>query len=128
MSRNEHNEETSRGDSRTKRVLAAVGGLTLLVLLATSASNRAECAGPSAEVRMSPLFGFSPSALTVQWGTMVTWVNDDEIPHTVTSTEGVFASQSIHRDESFSFRFDVPGTYRYFSGFQPYMTGRIVVH
>jgi len=76
---------------------------------------------------MSPLFGFLPSTLTVQRGTIVTWVNDDELPHTVTSTEGAFASQAIRNDESFFFRFDAPGTYKYFSGFQPHMTGRIVV-
>ena len=76
---------------------------------------------------MSPLFGYIPSTLTVQRGTIVTWVNDDELPHAVTSTEGVFASQAIQSDESFFFRFDAPGTYMYFSDFQAHMTGRIVV-
>ena len=45
---------------------------------------------------MSPLFGFIPPTLTVERGTIVSWVNDDELPHTVTSTEGAFASQAIH--------------------------------
>jgi plastocyanin len=77
---------------------------------------------------MSPLFGFTPSTLTVRRGTTVTWVNDDLLPQTVTSPEGAFASQAIRGDESFAFRFNVPGTYSYFSGFQPQMTGKIVVH
>ncbi|HTF34282.1 MAG TPA: cupredoxin domain-containing protein [Myxococcota bacterium] len=112
----------------TLRAVFVVVGLLLLTLIGAGAVvPRAECAGPPVQVRMSPVFGFLPPTLTVQRGTIVTWVNDDELPHTVTSTEGVFASQAIHSDESFFFRFDAPGTYSYFSGFQPHMTGRIVV-
>jgi plastocyanin len=59
--------------------------------------------------------------------TTVTWVNDGEFPHTVTSPEGAFASQAIRQEKAFSFRFDAPGTYTYFSGFQPKTAGRIVV-
>ncbi|HME69322.1 MAG TPA: cupredoxin domain-containing protein [Myxococcota bacterium] len=111
----------------TLRAVSVVTGLLVLILLvAEAAVPRAERAGPSVQVRMSP-FGFLPSTLTVPRGTIVTWVNDDELPHTVTSTEGAFASQAIHSDESFLFRFDAPGTYTYLSGFQPQMTGRIVV-
>jgi plastocyanin len=76
---------------------------------------------------MSPLSGFTPSILTVQRGTTVSWVNKDESPHTVTSGEGAFASQALYSDQFFFFRFDKPGTYTYFSGFQPHMTGKIVV-
>ena len=108
--------------------LAAVGALVALVVLAAvTISGRAECAGEPVQVRMSSLSGFTPSTLTVQRGSIVTWVNDDKLPYTVTSSEGAFASQAIHRDESFSFRFETRGTYRYFSGFQPRMTGTIVV-
>lgn len=113
----------------TLRKLSVVMGLLVLTLLGAAAIvPRAECVGSPVEVRMSPLFGFIPATLTVRRGTVVTWVNDDELPHTVTSTDGAFASQAIHSDESFPFRFDAPGTYTYFSGFQPQMTGRIVVH
>jgi len=117
-----------KNDPRLGRIAALAGGLMVLVLLlAASVAGRAECAGTSVQVRMSPLFGFTPSTLTVRRGTTVTWVNDDLLPHTVTSTEGAFASQAIRGDESFAFRFDAPGAYSYFSGFQPQMTGKIVV-
>ncbi len=123
----------NRGGSRTRRVprilsSTGLGSLAILVLFGVFAvSSRADCAGAAAQVRISPLSGFIPSTLTVKSGTTVTWVNDDELPHTVTSAEGAFASQAIHSDEAFSFRFDAPGTYRYFSGFQPQIAGRIVV-
>jgi plastocyanin len=106
---------------------SAVLGMLFLTLVGVSAVvPRAECAGDPVRVRLSP-FGFIPATVTVQAGTVVTWVNEDELPHTVTSAEGAFASQALHNNESFLFRFDVPGTYQYFSGFQPQMTGRIVV-
>ena len=89
-------------------------------------SGRAESATPPVQVRVS-LFGFTPSTRTVHAGTIVTWGNNDERPHTVTSADGFFASQAIFSGESFSFRFDAPGTYTYFSGFQPHLTGTIVV-
>jgi len=119
--------------SRTRRVarflsLTGLGGFAILGLFAGFAlSGRAEYVGAAAQVRISPLFGFIPSSLSVKSGTTVTWVNDDEFPHTVTSPEGTFASQAIQSQEAFSFRFDAPGTYTYFSGFQPKTAGRIVV-
>jgi len=120
----------NHGGSRKRRVayLVSASGLMVLVLIVILAvSGRAERATPPVQIRMSPSSGFTPSTLSVQRGTLVTWVNDDERPHTVTSSEGTFASQAIHSDESFFFRFDSPGTYSYFSGFKPHMTGRIIV-
>jgi plastocyanin len=99
----------------------------LVLLAAVAVVGRAERKETPVQIRVSPMSGFTPSSLTVQRGTLVTWVNDDELPHTVTSTDGVFASQAIGSEETFFFRFDTPGTYTYFSGFQPKMTGRIVV-
>lgn len=111
----------------TLRGVAAVGCLLLLAFFAaTGVSGRAESATPPVQVRVS-LFGFTPWTRTVHAGTTVTWVNDDELPHTVTSADGFFASQAIASGESFSFRFDTPGTHTYFSGFQPHLMGTIVV-
>jgi len=120
----------NHGGSRKKRVayLATASAVMVLVLIvALAVSGRAERAAPPVQVRMSPSSGFTPSTLTVQRGTIVSWVNEDERPHTVTSSQGSFASQAIHSDESFFFRFDNAGTYTYFSGFKPHMTGRIIV-
>ena len=131
MLKSDHRQELRHSEFNIKRTayfrsVATAGGLMVLVFLAAvGVSGRAERAGASAQIRISS--GFTPSTLTVPRGTLVTWVNDDKLPHTVTSSEGVFASQAIHSEESFFFRFEVPGTYTYFSGFEPHMTGRIVV-
>ena len=70
-------------------------------------------------------FTFDPPSLTVPVGATVTWVNGDDELHTVTS--GAFTSPALDTDESFSFRFDAPGTYVYRCAIHPQMTGTIVV-
>ena len=71
-------------------------------------------------------FTFSPQQLTVKAGTTVTWTNADDIPHTVTSLPA-FRSKALDTDDKFSFTFTTPGTYNYFCGLHPHMTGSIVV-
>jgi plastocyanin len=132
MSRSEYNKHTGYSGSRTKRVtylrdLAAVGGLlVLMVLAAVAVSGRAESAVPPVQVLVSN-FAFDPPTLTINAGTTVTWVNQDEEPHTATSADGKFASPALDTDQSFSFRFDAPGTYAYFCAVHPHMRGTIVV-
>jgi len=72
-------------------------------------------------------FDFAPMSLSVRAGTTVTWRNDDEEPHTVVSESGLFRSAAIDGGENFSFKFDKPGTYRYFCTIHPKMVGTIVV-
>jgi plastocyanin len=74
-------------------------------------------------------FSFGPAALTVKVGTTVTWMNRDDIPHTVVSTDDppMFKSKVLDTDEKFSFTFSKAGTYPYFCSIHPKMTGRIVV-
>jgi plastocyanin len=72
-------------------------------------------------------FTFSPQTLTVPAGTTVTWKNQDDIPHTVTSTTKTFKSQALDTDDNFSFTFTTAGVYEYFCSLHPHMTGKIVV-
>jgi|SRR4051794_1441942 amicyanin len=71
-------------------------------------------------------FTFSPQELRVKAGAKVTWTNEDDIPHTVVSPPQV-RSQPLDTDQSFSFTFTRPGTYKYFCSLHPHMTGIIVV-
>jgi plastocyanin len=72
-------------------------------------------------------FMFMPTTLTVNAGDKVTWVNRDDEPHTVVSDTGMFRSSAMDTDESFSFKFDKPGTYRFTCSIHPRMVGTIVV-
>jgi|SRR5580704_3634191 len=80
----------------------------------------------TAEVKIDN-FVFGPAAVTVPVGTTVTWVNRDDIPHTVVSTEKVFKSKVLDTDEKFSFTFTKAGEYPYFCSIHPKMTGKVVV-
>ena len=72
-------------------------------------------------------FTFAPQRLTVKAGTTVTWINEDDIPHTIASSTKLFKSKALDTDDKFSFTFSTPGTYDYFCSLHPHMTGTILV-
>jgi plastocyanin len=72
-------------------------------------------------------FSFAPQRITVKAGTTVTWINDDDIPHTVASSSKLFKSKTLDTKDKFSFTFTTPGAYEYFCSIHPHMTGAIVV-
>jgi amicyanin len=82
----------------------------------------------AAEVKIDN-FSFGPATLTVAAGTTVTWINRDDIPHTVVSADDpkAFKSKVLDTDEKFSFTFSKAGTYPYFCSIHPKMTGKVVV-
>jgi plastocyanin len=83
-------------------------------------------AGSAPEVKIDN-FAFTPGAVTVSPGTQVTWINRDDIPHTVDSTQGKFKSAALDTDEKFQFSFADPGEYPYFCRIHPKMTASIIV-
>ncbi|RON43387.1 cupredoxin domain-containing protein [Pseudomonas frederiksbergensis] len=72
-------------------------------------------------------FMFGPKDMTVPVGTKVTWVNDDQIPHTVAETHKVFRSGALDTNDTFSYVFNTPGEFEYFCALHPQMIGKIVV-
>lgn len=72
-------------------------------------------------------FMFGPKDLNVAVGTKVTWVNDDEIPHTVAQIHKLFRSGALDTGDSYSWVFNTPGEYEYFCALHPQMLGKIVV-
>ncbi|HWU24898.1 MAG TPA: cupredoxin family copper-binding protein [Rhizomicrobium sp.] len=72
-------------------------------------------------------FMFEPMNVEVSAGSTVTWQNNDEEPHTVTSEEGLFRSGGIDGGAKFSFRFEKPGVYKYVCSIHPQMVGTVTV-
>jgi amicyanin len=70
---------------------------------------------------------YEPATLTVTVGTTVTWVNVDDMPHTVTDRNRVFRSAGLDTNDSFSYTFTTPGAFDYFCTIHPYMRGKVVV-
>lgn len=82
--------------------------------------------GSAAQVKIDN-FAFTPGVITVKVGTEVTWINQDDIPHTVDSTQGKFKSAALDTDNKFQFRFTEPGEYPFYCRMHPKMTGKVVV-
>jgi plastocyanin len=72
-------------------------------------------------------FTFSPTPLNVKVGTTVTWVNHDDIPHSIVCPDLKVKSHPLDTDESFACKFDTAGTYDYICGLHPHMHGQVVV-
>ena len=68
---------------------------------------------------------FDPSAITVPTGTTVAWTNEDAVPHTVTSTDGVFDSGIFDPGGNFAFTFNEPGSFAYVCQLHPQMQGTV---
>lgn len=97
------------------------------VLAALASTGGASMAAPTPVTVMIDNFTFSPAEITVAPGTTVTWVNHDDIPHTVVDTKKGFRSKALDTDDSYSFTFSSAGSFDYFCSLHPHMTGKVVV-
>lgn len=90
------------------------------------------------------VFQFQPARLKVEKGAVVTWINDDDIGHTVTSGTRKYAAgdsgkiESTNKDGKFdaalekagakaTHTFDEAGTFHYFCDRHPGMEADVVV-
>ena len=83
----------------------------------------------SAAIRV---FQFQPGALEVRAGTRVTWTNQDDITHTVTSgtpgsPDGRFEERLDGKGSTGAATFTDPGVYPYFCARHQSMKGEVVV-
>jgi len=105
-------------------VVVALAAFATSTRIFAAAAQQAQPANP--EVKIDN-FSFGPASLTIAAGTTVTWINRDDIPHTVVSEDKLFKSRVLDTDEKFSFTFAKPGTFGYFCSLHPKMTGKVVV-
>ena len=69
-----------------------------------------------------------PATTTVKLGSTVTWTNNDQVAHTVTSDDGVsFSSGSIDYGNSFSYKANTVGSFAYHCNFHSNMKATLVV-
>jgi len=95
------------------------------------AAATASFAGDMVESQIK-LFQFMPKDLSVKAGTTVTWMNGDDIDHSVTAGEpgqesGAFDSGFFKKGGTYKFTFSAPGTYTYFCKRHPSMKASVVV-
>jgi plastocyanin len=109
---------------RSGAFLAAVSVVALWFVAASSLSNAAP---PDSTQIVIKDFMFGPNSLTIKAGSTVTWVNKDDEPHSVVSDTGLFRSGAVDTNETFSYKFDKPGTYHFTCAIHPRMVGTIIV-
>jgi plastocyanin len=113
--------------TRSAVVAAALGAATAAVLATVVLPGWAQNASQAMAILIDN-FTFTPPTLTVKAGTTITWTNKDDIPHGIASADNAFTkSKALDTDDSFSFTFTTPGTYKYFCYVHPHMTGTVVV-
>ena len=109
----------------SRNIMNAFAATMLFAAAFTVATGSAKA--QDADTIVMKNFDFSPMMLTVKAGTTVTWKNLDGEPHTVVSPDGVFRSHALDQGDTFTFKFDTPGTYKYICSIHPKMMAAIVV-
>jgi plastocyanin len=115
---------------RTIRIIGTIAAVLSLILASGRLEPHTIAAGQgpySTNVVAIDNFTFTPTELPIPAGTQVTWINKDDVPHTVVSVDHKFKSRALDTDEKFSFVFQTPGKYQYFCSVHPMMIGMIIV-
>ena len=96
----------------------------------TTTTNPADAVNTGPEVEVVE-FSFTPSVETVKVGDTVTWKNNGNSKHTVTSSPGsptTFSSPNLEPGKTFVQTFSTPGTWSYFCSIHPdRMSGSVTV-
>ncbi len=106
---------------RTRAVAIPAAGVLALAVVGTVFAASHEIAITNT--------GYEPGTVTVLVGEPVTWTNDSNEAHTITSDQGSeLDSGTIQPDEAYGHVFEAPGTHTYHCDLHPdEMTGTIVV-
>lgn len=102
---------------------------SLLILAALVATVTVSPAASAATTKTVSILrsSFSPSTINITAGDTIRWRNADTRDHQVVSTTGTFASPVLRPGRTYSFTFEVAGTYRYRDALVPTSTGTIRV-
>jgi plastocyanin len=96
------------------------------MLLAVMASPSVAGGPGSAEITIQD-HSFTPSALTVPKGTVVTWVNKDESSHEIVGSDDRIQSPELDTGDKFTWTFSEPGKFTYKCPIHPTMLGTVDV-
>ena len=91
-----------------------------------SVSGTSAPAAESVTVRIDGM-RFDPQKITVKPGTTVTWIHGSQMPHTISGNADGMRSGTLYNGQQYSHTFETAGSYNYFCGLHPSMTGSVVV-
>lgn len=98
---------------------------TTTTTTSTTVTSNATPANVSVDIRN---LSFNPGVLNIKTGTKVTWINNDNVAHTVTSdSNNLFNSPTLSPGDSFSFTFTNSGSVNYHCNIHTMMQGEVIV-
>jgi plastocyanin len=89
--------------------------LATLIISGTSCSKLGGDPGPN-EVWIQNS-KFVPTQITIEQGSTITWINQDNQNHTITSDYAKFDSCMLSKKQAFKVTFDTPGVFYYHCNF-----------
>lgn len=115
-------------------ILVAVAGIVVYALNQNKSADSTGQANISSAVATDSVtirdYAFGPTSIKVKKGTKVTWTNQDQVEHTVTTQSGsptMFDSGLFGKDKTFSYTFEKTGTYQYYCIPHQYMKATVIV-
>ena len=109
----------------TQPPATAMPSMTMSLSTASSAPVASPVSGTTQVMIQN--FAFTPQALRVPLGAEVTWINADDVPHTVTAQDKQYTSAALDTNDRYVHTFSAPGVYVYYCAIHPIMTGQIIV-
>ena len=85
-----------------------------------------ETAATDVRIRITD-FKYAPAKVRVKAGSSVTWVNEDDAPHTATAQDQSFDTDRLERSDRKAVKLDKPGSYRYYCVFHRFMEADVIV-
>jgi len=73
-------------------------------------------------------FKFEPANVTIVEGQTVQFINEDEEPHTATSTDGLFDTKALDTNQSWNYTATKAGAFPYICSVHPFMKGTLTVN
>ena len=109
---------------RVRVAVLILAGFGVLVLAGSVLAANASVSVTESNDR----YKFGPATVYVNVGQTVTWTNDSDARHTVTSDSGTeLASSSINAGGTFSHSFATVGTFAYHCSIHTYMKASVIV-
>ena len=119
--------QTSAAPTASPNVNQSMSNMNMPAKPTSAPSKNRQASAAAANQVIIENFSFAPATLTVKTGSKITWINRDDVPHTVNENDKLFKSSTMDTDDQFSYTFNSPGTFSYFCALHPKMTGQIIV-
>lgn len=139
----EDNQSGSQNTNNSKVVIGVV--IVLVVVIAGYFFFKNGYSAPAVQNNVAPTqeaqttvtenqvtiqsFSFNPGTITIKVGTTITWANQDDTTHTVTSVGGQqeLESGNLSKGQSFTHTFATVGEFNYQCSIHTSMQGKVIV-